>query len=98
MIRKDEENIDVFLHRWLRRILKINWNQHVTNEEVRRQPGVKEQPRETVRRRRRWVFIGNTLGRDSKNLARNTLTWTPKGKRKRGRPQETYIRNIFRER
>ena len=87
----------MFLHRWLRRILKINWTQHVTNDEVRRRAGVKELLSETVRRRR-WTFIGHTLRRDRRNLARNALTWTPEGKRKRGRPKETYRRTVEKER
>ena len=93
MTRADEHKLDVFLHRWLRRILKINWTQHVTNDEVRRRAGVKELLSETVRRRR-WTFIGHTLRRDRRNLARNALTWTPEGKRKRGRPKETYRRTV----
>ena len=97
MTRADENKLDVLLHRWLRRILKINWTLHVTNEEVRRRAGVTETLSETVRRRR-WTFIGHTLRRGSDDLARTALTWTPDGKRKRGRPKETYRRTVERER
>ena len=97
MTRSDEHKLDVLLHRWLRRILRINWTLHITNEEVRRRAGVSETLSETVRKRR-WAFIGHTLRRNSDDLARTALTWTPEGRRKRGRPKETYRRTVERER
>ena len=75
----------------------IDWTQHVSNEEVRRRAGIKEVVSETVRRRR-WSFIGHTLRRGSRDLAKDALTWTPEGKRRRGRPKETYRRTVERER
>ena len=36
MTKADENKLDVLLHRWLRRILRIDWTLHLTNEEVRR--------------------------------------------------------------
>ena len=97
MVKGDEKRLDVLLHRWLRRILRIDWRLHVTNEEVRRRAGVKELLSQTVRKRR-WTFIGHTLRRDVSDLARTALTWTPEGRRKRGRPKETYRRTVERER
>ena len=58
---------------WLRRILRIDWIMHVTNEKVRRPAGVEELLSQTVRRRR-WTFIGHTLQRDRKDLAKTELT------------------------
>ena len=49
-------------------------------------------------RKRRWGFIGHTLRRDRKDLAKTAMTWTPEGRRKRGRPKETYRRTVERER
>ena len=97
MTKNDEKKLDVFLHRCLRRMLRIDWTQHVSNEEVRRRAGIKEVVSETVRRRR-WSFIGHTLRRGSRDLAKDALTWTPEGKRRRGRPKETYRRTVERER
>ena len=97
MTRGDEQKLDVFLHTSLRRILKISWEQHTSNDEVRRSAGVTETLSRTVQRRR-WTFIGHILRRDNRNLAKNALTWTPEGKRKRGRPKETYRRTVERER
>ena len=97
MVKGDEKRLDVLLHRWLRRIFRIDWRLHVTNEEVRRRAGVKELLSQTVRKRR-WTFIGHTLRRDVSDLARTALTWTPEGRRKRGRPKETYRRTVERER
>ena len=97
MTKGDESKLDVLLHRWLRRILRIDWTLHVTNEEVRRRAGVGELLSQTIRKRR-WGFIGHTLRRDRKDLAKTALTWTPEGRRKRGRPKETYRRTVERER
>ena len=97
MTRADENKLDVLLHRWLRRILRIDWTLHVTNEEVRRRAGVADTLSETVRRRR-WTFLGHTLRRGPDDLAKTALTWTPVGRRKRGRPKETYRRTVERER
>ena len=96
MTKAEERRLDVLLHRWLRRILRIHWSQHVTNEEVRRRAGVEETVSQTVKRRR-WAFIGHTLRRDRNHLARRALTWTPDGRRKRGRPKETYRRTVEKE-
>lgn len=96
MTKGDEAMLDVILHRWLRRILRIDWSLHVTNEEVRRRAGVNGILSQTVRKRR-WGFIGHTLRRDRKDHARTALTWTPEGRRKRGRPKETYRRTVEKE-
>ena len=97
MTKGDEHKLDVFLHTCLRRVLNINWEQHITNAEVMRRAGVTETISQTVQRRR-WTFIGHILRRDNSNLAKNALTWSLDGKRRRGRPKETYRRTVERER
>ena len=42
MNKTDEKMVDTFLHKSLRRILKIYWPQKVTNEEVRRRAGIEK--------------------------------------------------------
>ena len=69
----------------------------MTNEEVRRRAGVAETLSEIVRRRR-WAFLGHTLRRGPDDLAKTALTWTPVGRRKRGRPKETFRRTVEKER
>ena len=59
MTREAENKLDVLLHRWLRRLMKIDCTLQVTNEEVRQRAGVEELLSETVRKRR-WSFIEHT--------------------------------------
>ena len=49
-------------------------------------------------RRRRWKFIGHIMRKDPNNDCRIALTWTPEGRRKRGRPKTTWRRTAERER
>ena len=49
-------------------------------------------------RRRRWKFIGHIMRKEANNDCRNALTWTPEGRRKRGRPRTTWRRTVERER
>ena len=51
---------------------------------------------ETIRERR-WRFIGHILRRDQRSHVRVALIWKPEGKRRRGRPKETWRRTIERE-
>ena len=69
---------------------------HVSNEEVRRRAN-NETISELVRKRR-WTWIGLVLHMDNSYLPRVALTWAPEGKRKRGRPKETWRRTVEKER
>ncbi|VDP26415.1 unnamed protein product [Schistosoma mattheei] len=44
--------------------------------------------------KRRWKWIGHTLGKLSNCITRQALTWNPEGKQKRGRPKNTLGREI----
>ena len=94
--RMTKAKLDTFQHKCLRRLLKIYWPMHVSNEEVRRRAN-NETIRELVRKRR-WTWIGHVLRRDKSCLPRVALTWAPEGKRKIGRPKETWRRTVENER
>ena len=96
MTKGDEQMIDTFLHKCLRRILRIDWPQRVRNETVGERAGMEEIS--TIIRRRRWRWIWHVLRMDKNKHVRTALTWTPEGKRKRGRPRETWRRPVERER
>ena len=49
-------------------------------------------------RRRRWKFIGHIMRKEPNNDCRTALTWTPEGRRKRGRPRTTWRTTAERER
>ena len=49
-------------------------------------------------RTRRWRFIGHILRQQPDNDCVTALTWTPEGRRKRGRPKTTWRRTVEKER
>jgi hypothetical protein len=51
-------------------------------------------PAEEEIRRRRWRWIGHTLRKPPTNITRQALTWNPHGKRKRGRPKNSWRRDL----
>ena len=68
----------------------------ITNAEVRTKTGstrVSEQVKI-----RRWQWLGHVLRMEPDSLPRTAITWAPEGKRKRGRPKETWRRTVERER
>ncbi|XP_048745819.1 uncharacterized protein LOC125658580 [Ostrea edulis] len=42
---------------------------------------------------RKWGWIGHTLRKPPSSTTRQALTWNPQGKRKRGRPRNTWRRD-----
>ena len=88
--------LDVFQQKCLRRILKISWEDDVTNEEVLRRAGVHQLSSEVKRRRRK--MIGHVLRQERGNDCSIALTWIPKGRRKQGRPKTTWRRSVEKER
>lgn len=96
MTKRDKAKLDTFLHRCLRRLLKIYWPMKVTNEEVRRRARTCTISKQI--RRRRWRWIGHMLRMDHQKNPCIALTWEPEGKRSRGRQMEMWRRTVKRER
>ena len=96
MTETDEQCLDTFVHKCLRRILKIFWPTKMSNEGVRRIAGLEKVS--TQIRKRRWKYIGHVLRKSPDDHQRIALRWTPDGRRKRGRPKETWRRTVERER
>ena len=96
MTKGDEAKLDTFQHKCLRRLLKIYWPMHVSNEEVRRRANT-ETISELVRKRR-WTWIGHVLHVDNSRLPRVALTWAPEGKRKRERDLKKRGEGLWRRR
>ena len=88
----DEKKLDAFLHKSLRRILKIYWPMRIINEEVRRRAGIRETISDQVARRR-WTWLDHVLRIDHHSHPRIALTWVPEGKRKRGRTTRNKEKN-----
>ena len=95
--KSDDQKVDVFNFKaGLRRILKISWQERVTNEEVLQMSGVRRLSDDV--RRTRWQFIGYIMRKEPDNNCRMVLTWTPEGRRKRGRPKTTWRMTVDKER
>ena len=88
MNKTNENMVDTFLHQSLRRLLKIYWPQKVTNEDVRRQTNMEKIS--TIIKRRRSKWLGHVLRMQNNRHAKVAVTWKPDGKRKPGRPKETW--------
>ena len=90
-----EKKLVAFENKCLRKILNIKWSDFKTNETIREETN--QEYVSTFIRRRRWNYIGHVLRMDERRLPRQAFIWTPKGKRKQGRPKETLRRTIKRE-
>ena len=78
-----EKKLDACENNWLRRILRISYKEHKTNEEIRqrtRQPLVS-----TVIRKKRLKWLGHTLRMEDKRLPKRIYNYKPEGKRRPGR-------------
>ena len=56
--KNDEHLMNTFLHKSIRRIFKIYWSQKVTNEKVKRNPGMESI---NTQSKRRWNWLGHVL-------------------------------------
>ena len=74
-----------------RRMLKIPWTDHVTNEEVLKKIGTKRKLLTSVRKRL-LEFLGHVMRKES--LENLTLTGHIEGKKSRGRPRIKYLNSL----
>ena len=85
----DLNKLDVFHRTCLRRVLRRFWPNHLSNKELYETTG--STPISAVVRVRRWRWIGHVLRTSPGNISTTALTaWAPEGKRRRGRPGETW--------
>ena len=96
MNKGDDKAVDVFINKCLRRILNIQWQDHISTEELLRRADMRPLSEEV--KRRRWKLIGHILRQDQNNDCNTAMTWAPEGKRRRGRPKTTWRRTVEKER
>ena len=84
--------IQTFVNYCLRRIIRIHWMDRVSNKDLWDRTHRAQIEIEILKRR--WGWLGHTLRKPSTNITRQVLTWNPQGKRKRGRPKNTWRRNL----
>ena len=84
--------VQTFINCCLRRILNIHWPDTISNQDLWQKTA--QQPVEEVIKRRRWGWIGHTLRKPNTCITRQALRWNPQGTRKRGRPKNTWRRDL----
>ena len=90
--KQTSQKLQIFVNKCLRRILKISWTDRVTNEMLWELAG--EEPIITQISKRKWRWIGHILRKPANNITRQALRWNPQGKRKRGRPRNSWRRGV----
>ena len=94
--KADERRLNSFQCQCLRRILRIRWQQRISNNRVVEMAEINNRSCEI--RRRRWNWLGHILRREDENDCFTALGWTPEGRRARGRPRTTWRRTVEKER
>ena len=84
--------VQTFVNNCLRRILQIHWPDTISNSELWEK--TQQRPVEEEIRRRRWAWIGHSLRKPATSTTRQALTWNPQGKRRRGRPRNTWRQDL----
>ena len=92
----DIKKCEAFNNRCLRRIIRVFWPNKISNIELRER--TKTQTIEESIRLRRWRCIGHVLRKGNEEDQKVAMSWTPEGKRRRGRSRETWRRTAERER
>ena len=87
-----DQKLQVCINNCLRQILRIRWPEKISNQELWRR--THQRPIAATIKDRKWRWIGHTLRRDQPNIARQALDWNPQGKRRRGRPRQTWRRTL----
>ena len=82
--KTSQQRLEAFKKWALRRMLRIGWIRHITNEEVLRLADTKRSLFQTVKQRK-LSFFGHIMRHDS--LQRNLIEGMVEGKRGRGRLQ-----------
>ena len=90
--KTNTHKLQTFANRCLRNILNIRWPEVVSNEQL--WDRTKQVPIESEIKKRKWGWIGHTLRKPASNVTRQALDWNPQGKRKVGRPKQTWRRSI----
>ena len=92
VLTSTSSKIQTFINRCLRQILRIRWFDKVRNTDLWEK--AKQEPIDVQIRERKWRWLGHTLRKDPENTTRQALDLNQQGKRKRGRPRQTWERSL----
>ncbi len=92
-MKKDiTKKVQTFINSYLRNILRIHWPNKISN--INLWHITQPQPVGDEIGRRRWGWIGYTLRKATTSITRQSLSWNPQGKQRRGRPRNTWRRDL----
>ena len=89
MTARDLKKMQTFHTSCLRKILHIFCPRKISNNELFK---LTEQEDMGIVLVRRWRWFGHVFRRETTNISKIALRWTPEVKRKRGRPKSTWRR------
>lgn len=89
--KTNRKKIQTFINKCLRYILGIRWPEKISNRDLWARTG--QNPVHIEILKRKWGWIGHTLRKPSSNVTRQALDWNPQGKRRIGRPRQTWRRS-----
>ena len=87
--------LNAFHQRCLRKIIGVTYKDRIKNVEVLHRTGQRRISDVIRERRMRW--LGHVLRMKDNRVPKRVLEWTPKGKRKRGRPNLSWGETIQRD-
>lgn len=89
--KTNRNKLQTFINRCLRNILNIRWPEVISNKDLWNKTN--QMPIGEDIKKRKWGWIGHTLRKSPSNVTRQALDWNPQGKRKVGRPRQTWRRS-----
>lgn len=87
--------LQVFTNKCLRRIVRRFWPNGIRNTELLEL--TQQSPVATEILRRKWMWIGHTLRKETGDITKLALEWNPQGSRRRGRPALSWRRTVDKE-
>jgi len=92
MLESDLGKLSTFHTKSLRKILRIFWPQTISNKDLL--SWCEQEGMGTIIMQRRWRWIGHVIRKDNESITKTALYWTPEGRRKCGRPKNTWRRTV----
>ncbi|XP_018799418.1 PREDICTED: uncharacterized protein LOC108975403 [Bactrocera latifrons] len=86
------QSLQSFFSRCLRKIWRIFWPNVISNTNL--WTVTKQLPIHIEIQRRKWKWIGHTLQKPHDDISRTALDWNPQRSRRRGRPANTWRREV----
>ena len=74
----------------IRKVLRIPWTAHRTNESVLQEAGYHRQFLGTIKQRK-LKYLGHVMRKEGENLEKTVIQGSVPGKRERGRPRKAWL-------